>query len=220
MAFQDHANPVQQTQASTSALITLLVSASWVLAVVSRPYSWWRVALVAGSVLAYVAIFSIPLAREQFMLDPSNVALTSKALVLGFLGAVAIEVTWWVQGRVLGERRRLWRPRHWTRMAADNRPTKGARVSFLDKVKGLLSKNADKVDTAIDKAGDVVDAKTQGKYKGAVDKVQDAAKNAVDKPVEAAGETPARKSDDAGPPPPAVSPAPPTPTPPPADPQP
>ena len=50
------------------------MSALWVLAVVARPYEWWRVALVAVSGLAYVVIFSIPLARETFMLDPSNVA--------------------------------------------------------------------------------------------------------------------------------------------------
>ncbi|WNG92120.1 antitoxin [Mycobacterium sp. ITM-2016-00318] len=54
-------------------------------------------------------------------------------------------------------------------------------MGFLDKVKGLVAKNADKVDTAIDKAGDIVDKKTQGKYTGHVAKVQDAAKKAVDK---------------------------------------
>lgn len=52
-------------------------------------------------------------------------------------------------------------------------------MSFLDKIKGLVAKNADKVDTAIDKAGDMVDKKTQGKYAQHVDKVQDAAKKAA-----------------------------------------
>ena len=54
-------------------------------------------------------------------------------------------------------------------------------MSFLDKAKDLLSKNADKVDTAIDKAADIVDSKTQGKYADKIDKVQEAAKKAVDK---------------------------------------
>ena len=54
-------------------------------------------------------------------------------------------------------------------------------MGILDKVKGLLSRNADKVDTAIDKAGDIVDQKTQGKYTDKVHKVQDAAKKAVEK---------------------------------------
>ncbi|KUI20340.1 magnesium-transporting ATPase [Mycobacterium sp. GA-1285] len=103
------ATPVEQTQASTAALITLLVGAIWVLAVVARPYEWWRVALVAVSGLAYVLIFSIPLAQELFMLDISNVKTTSIALGIGVLAAAAIEVIWWIQGAVLGERRRLWR---------------------------------------------------------------------------------------------------------------
>ena len=41
------------------------------------------------------------------MLDPSNVAITSMALGIGVAGAAVIEVLWWVQGAVMGERRRL-----------------------------------------------------------------------------------------------------------------
>lgn len=104
-----YADVVEQNQASTAALITLLVSAVWVLAVVARPYQWWRVALVAASALAYVVIFSIPWVQQQFMLDPSNLALTSAAVGIGLVGAGAIEVLWWLQGRWLGEPRRLWR---------------------------------------------------------------------------------------------------------------
>jgi cation-transporting ATPase E len=103
------ATPREQTQASTAALITLLVGALWVLAVVARPYEWWRVGLVTVSALAYVVIFSIPWAREQFMLDPSNAVLTSMALGMGVTAAVLIEVIWWVQGKAPGEPRRLWR---------------------------------------------------------------------------------------------------------------
>ena len=111
-AYQGRAATViEQTQASTAALITLLVTMVWVLAVVARPYEWWRVALVALSGLAYVVVFSIPLAQKTFMVDSSNIALTSMGLGIGLLGAAAIEVIWWVQGRILGERRRLWRQR-------------------------------------------------------------------------------------------------------------
>jgi cation-transporting ATPase E len=105
------ASEAQQTQASTAALITLLVTAVWVLAVVARPYQWWRVALVSVSGLAYVVIFSIPAAQKTFMIDPSNMVITSMALGMGLVGAVIIEAIWWVQGRILGERRRLWRQR-------------------------------------------------------------------------------------------------------------
>jgi cation-transporting ATPase E len=104
-----HATFQQQEQASTAALITLLMSALWVLAVVARPYQWWRVALVVASGAAYVVIFSIPLARKEFLLDPSNVAVTSTALGIGVLGAAAIEATWWIRAKMLGVQPRLWR---------------------------------------------------------------------------------------------------------------
>jgi cation-transporting ATPase E len=103
------ATDVEQTQASTTALITLLVGSVWVLAVVARPYEWWRIALVAVSALAYVVIFSIPLAQETFLLDPSNLVLTSTGLAIGAVAAVIIEVAWWVEGRLAGEPRTLWR---------------------------------------------------------------------------------------------------------------
>ena len=110
LAYQGHDAPTaQQHQASTAALITLLISAWWVLATVARPYQWWRVALVVISGLAYVVIFSIPLAREKFMLDPSDTAMTATAVMIGLGAAAMIEALWWLQGRLLGERRRLWR---------------------------------------------------------------------------------------------------------------
>jgi cation-transporting P-type ATPase E len=103
-----HATFQQQDQASTAALITLLVTALWVLAVVARPYQWWRLALVIASGLAYVAIFSIPLAQKKFLLDPSNMVVTSAALGIGVLGAAAIEATWWIRARMLGVQPQLW----------------------------------------------------------------------------------------------------------------
>jgi cation-transporting ATPase E len=114
-----HATFQQQDQASTAALITLLVTALWVLAVVARPYQWWRLALVIASGLAYVVIFSIPLAQKKFLLDPSNVVVTSTALGIGVLGAAAIEATWWIRARMLGVQPQLWhQPRSTARMAA------------------------------------------------------------------------------------------------------
>jgi cation-transporting ATPase E len=104
-----HATFQQQDQASTAALITLLVTALWVLAVAARPYQWWRVALVVASGLAYVVIFSIPLAQQKFLLDPSNLVVTSTALGIGVLGAAAIEAMWWIRARMLGVQPRLWR---------------------------------------------------------------------------------------------------------------
>ena len=106
--FGEVSDTVQQ-QASTTTLIALIMTATWVLATVARPYQWWRVTLVVAAGLAYVVIFSLPFARRLFMLDPSNLAMTATAVGIGLAAAVGIEVLWWLQGRILGERRRLWR---------------------------------------------------------------------------------------------------------------
>ncbi|KOS55991.1 HAD-IC family P-type ATPase [Rhodococcus rhodochrous] len=98
----------QKMQAGTAALITLIMIALWVLAVVARPYVWWKLVLLAGSVLGYVVLFAFPFAREFFALDVSNVGAMVTAFTCGAIGVVLVEVSWWVTGRIHGEHRRLF----------------------------------------------------------------------------------------------------------------
>jgi cation-transporting ATPase E len=97
-----------RTQASTASLACLIVVATWVLSVVARPYEWWKVALLAVSAAAYVAIFVIPFTQSLFLLDAGNAAMMRTGLTIGLIGAVAIEAIWWLQGRLRGEPRRWW----------------------------------------------------------------------------------------------------------------
>ncbi|MCK0517753.1 HAD-IC family P-type ATPase [Williamsia sp. DF01-3] len=84
----------EQTQAATTALITLIAIALWVLAVVARPYNWWKVVLLVGSALAYVMIFSLPFTQELFKLDPTDWSKTGIAAIASAIGIVAVEVLW------------------------------------------------------------------------------------------------------------------------------
>jgi cation-transporting ATPase E len=59
--------------------------------------------------VGYLVIFAWPWAWEKFMLDPSDVTTTTIAELIGLLAAVLIEASWWIQGRLLGEPRVLWR---------------------------------------------------------------------------------------------------------------
>ncbi|OBK26693.1 cation-translocating P-type ATPase [Mycobacterium asiaticum] len=104
-----HASWVEQDQASTAALITLLMTGVWVLAVAARPYQWWRLALVIGAGAAYVVILVLPWTQRKFMLDPTNLWTTSIALGIGAIGAAVIEAMWWIRARVLGVKPQLWR---------------------------------------------------------------------------------------------------------------
>ena len=98
----------QKIQAGTSALITLIMIALWVLAVVARPYQLWKIVLLIGSVLGYVILFTVPFCREFFALDPSDLGYTTIAFVCGAVGVFLVEVSWWVTGRLHGEHRRLF----------------------------------------------------------------------------------------------------------------
>lgn len=98
----------EKVQAGTSALITLIMIAVWVLAVVARPYSWWKIVLIGASVVAYLILFALPFTREFFQLDPSNIAATTLALTLGAIGVVLVELVWWISARIHGEKRRMF----------------------------------------------------------------------------------------------------------------
>ncbi|MBF6330133.1 cation-translocating P-type ATPase [Nocardia transvalensis] len=97
----------EKVQAGTTALITLLIIAVWVLAIVARPWNWWKLLLIFGSVAGYLILFTVPFTRHFFKLDPSNIALTGTAAICGFIGIVLVEAAWWFSAELTGEKRRL-----------------------------------------------------------------------------------------------------------------
>ncbi|MFT4125985.1 MAG: HAD-IC family P-type ATPase [Gordonia sp. (in: high G+C Gram-positive bacteria)] len=82
-----------QTQAATATLICLIAVAVYVLAVVARPYTWWKVVLLAVSVGAYVLIFAWPWTQDLFKLDSGNGSMNIVALIAAAIGIVCVEIT-------------------------------------------------------------------------------------------------------------------------------
>ena len=97
-----------QMQSATAALTTLILVATWVLAVVARPYEPWKILLLVCSAGAYVLIFLLPFTQQLFLLDTSDTAMMRQALLVGLAGAILIEIAWTVQRRRRGEPRRYW----------------------------------------------------------------------------------------------------------------
>lgn len=87
-----------QVQASTSALITLIAIALWVLAIVARPFEWWKVLLVGVMMAASFAMFALPVTQQLFELDPGNAGHTATALACAAAGIAVVELGWWVDG--------------------------------------------------------------------------------------------------------------------------
>ncbi|MCC3314588.1 cation-translocating P-type ATPase [Nocardia africana] len=107
-ADQSLPTEAREVQIGTTALITLLVIAVWVLAIVARPWNWWKILLIAGSVAGYLILFTVPFTRHFFKLDPSNAELTGVAFACGAVGIVLVEVAWWITAVVAGEQRHLF----------------------------------------------------------------------------------------------------------------
>ena len=78
------------------------------LALVARPYTWWKLVLIGGSVVAYVILFAWPFTREFFALDPSNVDRDHLGVRLRGGGDRARRARLDVTGRLFGERRPMF----------------------------------------------------------------------------------------------------------------
>ncbi|GAA4524400.1 cation-translocating P-type ATPase [Amycolatopsis samaneae] len=102
-----NAGEAAQVQASTTALITLMAIALWVLAIIARPYTWWRLALIVAMIGISALMFLLPLSRKIFLLDPSNLGYTLSGLACAAVGIVLVELGWWIDGWLRQEKRRL-----------------------------------------------------------------------------------------------------------------
>lgn len=89
------ASDVARGEASTATLIVLIVSAFWVLVVVARPYTWWKVLLLAVSAGAYLFIFTVRSVASVLNLYWVGQELLIPALIVGAIGAAIIEALWW-----------------------------------------------------------------------------------------------------------------------------
>jgi cation-transporting ATPase E len=86
----------------TTAVITLSAISLWVLALVARPYLWWRVALVAAMAVAMLLAFIIPASRTFFELRPFDPATDVQALAIAGAAGAALTVFLALTGRMPG----------------------------------------------------------------------------------------------------------------------
>jgi cation-transporting ATPase E len=76
----------------TTAVITLSATALWVLALVARPYTWWRIALVAAMAGGIVLALTIPVSRTFFDLRDLNLATDLIALAIAACAGIVLTV--------------------------------------------------------------------------------------------------------------------------------
>jgi cation-transporting P-type ATPase E len=98
---------VSQTEARTTATITLFLVALWVLAILARPTNPWRAGLVLAMAAAFAVIMAVPGLRDFFALNPPRGELVLAAIAIAAAGGFVIEMGWrisgWVRARHSGE---------------------------------------------------------------------------------------------------------------------
>lgn len=85
---------------TSAATLTLFLISLWVLAIIARPYTWWRVALVLTMAAAFVIVLVTPWLQHFFALKLIGTTMPWTAVAIASVAAIALEFTWrWVSRR-------------------------------------------------------------------------------------------------------------------------
>ncbi|MFE7154463.1 HAD-IC family P-type ATPase [Streptomyces sp. NPDC057636] len=85
---------------TSSATLTLFLVSMWVLAIIARPYTWWRVCLVAAMGAAFLLVLMVPWLQDFFALKLVGTSMPWTAVGIAAVAAVALEFIWrWVDRR-------------------------------------------------------------------------------------------------------------------------
>ncbi|MGW5211328.1 cation-translocating P-type ATPase [Streptomyces sp. NPDC004051] len=82
---------------TSAATLTLFLISLWVLAIIARPYTWWRVGLVATMAAGFLLVLVVPWLQEFFALRLVGMTMPWVAVGIAVLAAAALEFLWrWV----------------------------------------------------------------------------------------------------------------------------
>ncbi|MFE4752019.1 cation-translocating P-type ATPase [Streptomyces mirabilis] len=100
VARQHYTGPGELDAETSAATLTLFLISMWVLAIVARPYTWWRVALVASMGLAFLVVLIVPWLQHFFALKLVGVQMPWIAVGISVVAAATLEFLWrWVDRR-------------------------------------------------------------------------------------------------------------------------
>ncbi|MFI8812732.1 MULTISPECIES: HAD-IC family P-type ATPase [unclassified Streptomyces] len=87
---------------TSAATLTLFLVSMWVLAIIARPYTWWRVCLVAAMGLGFLIVLVVPWLQNFFALKLVGTTMPWAAVGIAAAAAVALEFVWRWVGRRFG----------------------------------------------------------------------------------------------------------------------
>ncbi|MFJ3040880.1 cation-translocating P-type ATPase [Streptomyces tendae] len=100
VARQHYTGPNALDAETSAATLTLFLISMWVLAIIARPYTWWRVLLVAAMGLGFVIVLVVPWLQDFFALKLVGVTMPWTAVGIAVTAAAVLELLWrWVGRR-------------------------------------------------------------------------------------------------------------------------
>ncbi|EKX60022.1 HAD-IC family P-type ATPase [Streptomyces ipomoeae] len=82
------------------ATLTLFLISLWVLAIIARPYTWWRLALVAAMGVGFLLVLVVPWLQDFFALRLVGTTMPWTAVAIAAGAAAVLEFLWkWVDHR-------------------------------------------------------------------------------------------------------------------------
>ncbi|GAA1016176.1 MULTISPECIES: cation-translocating P-type ATPase [Streptomyces] len=99
IARHHYTGPGSLEAETSAATLTLFLIAMWVLAIVARPYTWWRVALVAVMGSAFLVVLLVPMFQDFFALQLVGTTMPWLAVGIAAVAATALEFLWRWAGR-------------------------------------------------------------------------------------------------------------------------
>ncbi|MFJ8049063.1 HAD-IC family P-type ATPase [Streptomyces luteogriseus] len=100
LAREHYTGPGALDAETSAATLTLFLISMWVLAIIARPYTWWRVALVAAMAGAFLLVLVVPWLQHFFALKLVGVTMPWTAVGIAAVAAAALELLWrWVDRR-------------------------------------------------------------------------------------------------------------------------
>ncbi|MFE7577786.1 HAD-IC family P-type ATPase [Streptomyces sp. NPDC057521] len=87
---------------TSAATLTLFLVSMWVLAIIARPYTWWRICLVAAMGLAFLIVLAVPWLQDFFALKLVGTQMPWTAVGIAVVASVALEYVWRLVGRRFG----------------------------------------------------------------------------------------------------------------------
>jgi cation-transporting P-type ATPase E len=94
LARSHYSGPGALDAETSAATLTLFLVSMWVLAIVARPYTWWRVCLVAAMGACFLIVLIVPWLQDFFALKLVGTTMPWGAVGIAATGAVLLEVAW------------------------------------------------------------------------------------------------------------------------------